>query len=391
MGGLVGLIATALSIFFFVRLRRQRTGKVDPIEAPLDMSFLSPTNANISASAPFFSNSTATSEVSQGAYPYNIPPYAAAAQTSVSSRLNEKFGYGYQEYNNTTTSLANPGTPTDIRSGAYPSSAHNHTAYPPAVPAPIDVGSSSSSPSSGVPHYKTAVQRPAGKNVFSSLPSGQIVLSTGRSRVGLAEGSEDDDGILASVQQYQQQQQQQLRTAASLQNINMAISSPPANPAPPGKVTSTITFSQNAANASAAAYLTTANATADQLRRARQEELNLQMERIQQEMGALNREAGRRTTVKRGVNGAGAGVGAGSGAVGGDVMRRVRTNEGPVDMDEEREVAALRKQITILRDQVETLQDSRESPWAQGLSDDPPPGYTPQLSPPPRRPLPPPV
>lgn len=43
---------------------------------------------------------------------------------------------------------------------------------------------------------------------------------------------------------------------------------------------------------------------------------------------------------------------------------------------EETEMKDMRDQIRMMKDQIEYLQSQQESPWAQGLTDEPPPGYS---------------
>jgi len=101
--------------------------------------------------------------------------------------------------------------------------------------------------------------------------------------------------------------------------------------------------------------LTTSNSTREQLQQIRQDQLNAQMLAIQREMRELNNETGRRATMTRPPKG---GMNAG-----------------------ERELVQMREQIRTMREQIEFLQSNQDSAWAQGLSDDPPPGYTPLANP----------
>ncbi|KAF8647466.1 hypothetical protein AX16_006672 [Volvariella volvacea WC 439] len=99
--------------------------------------------------------------------------------------------------------------------------------------------------------------------------------------------------------------------------------------------------------------LTTANATPEELRQARQEELRRQMAAIRRELDELRTEAVRKSSIKK-----------------------QRLSEREEDMD----MMALREQILMLREQIEFLQNQQQSPWAQGLSDELPPRYTPAPS-----------
>ena len=45
--------------------------------------------------------------------------------------------------------------------------------------------------------------------------------------------------------------------------------------------------------------------------------------------------------------------------------------------EEEMSMEEMREQLRVMREQIEYLREQQRSAWAQGLSDDPPPGYTP--------------
>jgi len=92
--------------------------------------------------------------------------------------------------------------------------------------------------------------------------------------------------------------------------------------------------------------LTVSNATTDELREARQEELVRQMKVIQDELNGMSAQVQRKASTRKG--------GAGDST----------------------EVSELREQINLMREQLELLQEQQGSSWAQGLSDVPPPAYT---------------
>ncbi|THV03987.1 hypothetical protein K435DRAFT_714971 [Dendrothele bispora CBS 962.96] len=100
-----------------------------------------------------------------------------------------------------------------------------------------------------------------------------------------------------------------------------------------------------------------------ELRRMRQQELARQMEAIQREMKSLQHEAaGRHASVKRVAT-----------------RRDHRGNEDDSDLgDEDEDVSKLKEQIRMMHQQITSLQGQLRSPWAQGLSNEPPPGYSPR-------------
>jgi chromosome segregation ATPase len=102
--------------------------------------------------------------------------------------------------------------------------------------------------------------------------------------------------------------------------------------------------------------------TKAELRHMRQRELERQMEDIQQEMKALRTEAAeRRTSVKSS-----------------DGRRTRLLSRTDSAFEEEEDISQLKEQIRVMNQQMTLLRDQLQSPWAQGLSDDPPPGYTPR-------------
>jgi hypothetical protein len=86
------------------------------------------------------------------------------------------------------------------------------------------------------------------------------------------------------------------------------------------------------------------------LRRARQMEIDRQMRAVKQEMRDLKTDFHIETTRRSSV-----------------------TSEA---RSEETEMSDMREQIRMMKEQIEYLQAQQQSPWAQGLSDEPPPGYS---------------
>ncbi|KAF8891361.1 hypothetical protein BD779DRAFT_1670977 [Infundibulicybe gibba] len=85
----------------------------------------------------------------------------------------------------------------------------------------------------------------------------------------------------------------------------------------------------------------------EEVRHARQLKLDQQIQAARQEMWDLKSEVGRRGSMsKRGLP---------------------KNNE---------EMTAMKEQMEAMKQQIEYLQSQQQSPWARGLSDDPPPGYT---------------
>lgn len=90
--------------------------------------------------------------------------------------------------------------------------------------------------------------------------------------------------------------------------------------------------------------------TTEAVRRSRQMEIDRQLRAVKQEMRGLKTdfhvEATRRESITTG------------------------------GRSEETEMSDMREQIRTMKEQIEYLQAQQESPWAQGLSDEPPPGYS---------------
>jgi hypothetical protein len=85
----------------------------------------------------------------------------------------------------------------------------------------------------------------------------------------------------------------------------------------------------------------------------RQMELGKQMGLIEQELRALKREASSASSVRRTSR-----SGSGEGTEGGD------------------DVGDMKEQIRLMKEQIARLQMQQQSAWAQGYSDEPPPGYS---------------
>lgn len=100
------------------------------------------------------------------------------------------------------------------------------------------------------------------------------------------------------------------------------------------------------------------------VRRARQNEIDERLRVVQQEVTHLTSDlrgekGGRQLSVRR---------------------RRANTrgNE-EVEGEQEMSMAEMREQLSAMKEQIGYLREQQRSAWAQGLSDDPPPGYTPAL------------
>lgn len=123
-----------------------------------------------------------------------------------------------------------------------------------------------------------------------------------------------------------------------------------------------------------AAVLGNANAVAgddrENIMRERQRELDTRMRYVQNEMSTLTADlTGQKPARKKSVR-----------------------NRGPngTETEEEMTMNEMREQLRAMSSQISYLRSQQQSPWALGLSDDPPPGYEPvSSSPPPPRPLPP--
>ena len=111
------------------------------------------------------------------------------------------------------------------------------------------------------------------------------------------------------------------------------------------------------------------SSTVEATRRARQNELDQQLRSIQQEMmylssdvrngekGARHHSVRRRQTLDRGAP-----------------IAEAEEPEGEISMEE------MQEQLRNMRAQIAYLQEQQRSAWAQGLTDDPPPGYSPAVA-----------
>ena len=93
--------------------------------------------------------------------------------------------------------------------------------------------------------------------------------------------------------------------------------------------------------------------TRAQIRRARQEELDNRLRMVQQAVERMT--AGSR----------------------GSVMSRRHRSLGAIPGEANLSVSDMRAEVRLMREQIQLLREQRRSAWALGLSDDPPPGYTP--------------
>ncbi|RDB27678.1 hypothetical protein Hypma_003230 [Hypsizygus marmoreus] len=92
--------------------------------------------------------------------------------------------------------------------------------------------------------------------------------------------------------------------------------------------------------------------TTETTRRARQQELDRQLRAVKQEMRDLTMD-----------------------------IQAERTPEGSRQVrSEDVELMEMREQMRLMREQIEFLRTQQQSDWAQGLSDNPPPGYSPRSS-----------
>jgi len=97
------------------------------------------------------------------------------------------------------------------------------------------------------------------------------------------------------------------------------------------------------------------------IRRARQNEIDERLRAVQQEVTHLTSDlrgekGGRQLSVRR---------------------RRADTpGNQEVEEEEEMNMAEMREQLRVMKEQIGYLREQQRSAWAQGLSDDPPPGYT---------------
>ncbi|EDR06595.1 uncharacterized protein LACBIDRAFT_294667, partial [Laccaria bicolor S238N-H82] len=110
--------------------------------------------------------------------------------------------------------------------------------------------------------------------------------------------------------------------------------------------------------------------TQEEIRRARQAELDNRLRTVQQEMQEMQEL---RMDMRPEKAGPGRSLS----------LRRQRTltrKTGEVEVTEEEvdmSVSDMKEEIRSMKEQIRMLKEQRRSPWAEGLSDDPPPGYTP--------------
>ncbi|KIK61854.1 hypothetical protein GYMLUDRAFT_243025 [Collybiopsis luxurians FD-317 M1] len=183
------------------------------------------------------------------------------------------------------------------------------------------------------------------RSVFSTLPSGEIVMSAGTTR----------DSSQAAANSAT------LPPSRNLDNGSLSGSSVSyETPTPP--------------------VVATASNPKAELRRMRQRELERQMRVINEEIEELRTEARERAEggVAEGVSSY-EGSSRDSSAVGvasrSSTLRRKRTVGRSAD--EIADVGQLKDQIKVMTEQIAFLQSQQNSAWAQGLSDEPPPGYSP--------------
>ncbi|KAJ4487572.1 hypothetical protein J3R30DRAFT_813810 [Lentinula aciculospora] len=110
------------------------------------------------------------------------------------------------------------------------------------------------------------------------------------------------------------------------------------------------------------------------IRRQRQQELERQMQQISDEIKDLQIEAAERN----GGSGSGSDGLTMSSTLGSPSnVSRSRSLRTPRSPDGKEDVSQLKAQIQAMSEHIAYLQDQQNSEWAQGLSDEPPPGYSP--------------
>lgn len=128
-------------------------------------------------------------------------------------------------------------------------------------------------------------------------------------------------------------------------------------------------------NAYASSQATTASR--EDIRRQRQQELDEQLRTVQEEINFLTSDISgqkpgrhqsirRQRTQNRGQTQEGDGV------------RNIASEDGAEDEDMSME--EMREQLRTMKNQISHLREQQRSAWAQGLSDDPPPGYSPAIT-----------
>ncbi|KAH7874868.1 uncharacterized protein C8R40DRAFT_1170977 [Lentinula edodes] len=109
------------------------------------------------------------------------------------------------------------------------------------------------------------------------------------------------------------------------------------------------------------------------IRRQRQQDLERQMQQITDEIKDLQIEAaerndGRDPTMSSSISAPGRSLSS---------VARSRSMRSPRSADGKEDVSQLKAQIQAMSEHIAYLQDQQNSAWAQGLSDEPPPGYSP--------------
>ncbi|KAJ3840529.1 hypothetical protein F5878DRAFT_708729 [Lentinula raphanica] len=113
-----------------------------------------------------------------------------------------------------------------------------------------------------------------------------------------------------------------------------------------------------------------------ELRRIRQQELERQMREINEEIEELKNEAAERSEFSSNPYSSSDSTS----RTGASIRKKptLRNGRGYTDMEKAESVSELKAQIQQMSEQITLLQSQQDSPWAQGLSDEPPPGYTPR-------------
>ncbi|THV03980.1 hypothetical protein K435DRAFT_962113 [Dendrothele bispora CBS 962.96] len=180
----------------------------------------------------------------------------------------------------------------------------------------------------------------ANRDIYSTLPSGQIVMGAVPQRQRSSFGTSIMSPALASSVALDNPFIEDSVTSATSVTTTTAVSNPA--PLPPLSI-QTLPASDSKA----------------ELRCLRQQELARQMDAIQKEMKSLQSEAAERhASIKSTATG--------------------RYRRGQADNSGEDEVSKLKGQVQSMHQQILSLQQQIQSPWAQGLSDEPPPGYSPR-------------
>ncbi|KAK7467659.1 hypothetical protein VKT23_004712 [Stygiomarasmius scandens] len=285
-GGAIGGVAllVVLAVLFFLWSRRRKRRKLNNNEAMAE---------NLAAQ-------------SSGNLYTSRPP---ASTTRLDQTLSQQF-------------------PTSVSS--YPVTQYSQSQY-----APTSAGTSTENGNitSGQSDFTSLYPRSyTSRDVYSTLPSGQIVIEPRR------------QSIITNTSSIPPA----LPSSAALENpFSLSVATSPTTTVVPSMTPS-----------GGALHLLPAPNTKAELRNLRQQELERQMEMIQREMKTLQNEAAeRRASIKS--------------------TRRPRTKQGD-EFDEDDDTSKLKEQIRLMHQHILSLQGQLQSPWAQGLSDEPPPGYSPR-------------